>query len=192
MRSWKWAIVSWWPDIARAKRFWTKYFCNVRVYSVWQEDWWYSLNFQHKCQMLASFECSTLVQKKTMKLVSFNTAYWAISLQKSIFLTFPLFGSKVIGVGRPPFHRKLRGLIWQNKLTGPHWYGFENTNTGKESWTSLRPTETTARRDDIVSNFFNKIILKIVHESKRRSSKISLMTVRHTYFGPKANELLWQ
>ena len=31
VRSWKWAIVSWWPDIERAKRFWAKYFCNVRV-----------------------------------------------------------------------------------------------------------------------------------------------------------------
>jgi hypothetical protein len=42
----------------------------------------------------------------------------------------------------------------------------------------------------MVSNFFSKIILKIVHESKRRSSKINLMTVRHTYFGPKASELV--
>jgi len=31
VRSWKWPIVFWWPDMDRAKRFWTKYLCNVGV-----------------------------------------------------------------------------------------------------------------------------------------------------------------
>ncbi len=33
--AWRWGNVSWCPDIGRAKRFWAKYLCNVRVYSIW-------------------------------------------------------------------------------------------------------------------------------------------------------------